>query len=225
MSRPVTGAPYSAVETTTETQVLSDGNSIQRTRTANVARDSQGRVRIETTETRRGGPVSVNGTQAQNATPVTHITIYDPVAKVVREVDPQNKSVHEMTMRVPPAGQGRGPRAQGNRAAPAADPNLKNETLGSQVINGESATGTRITHTIPAGAEGNARDIQSVQETWMSPDLKVAVMTKFSDPRRGTTVTQLSNINRAEPDSTLFQVPTGYTVHSGPGRGPRGQNQ
>jgi hypothetical protein len=95
------------------------------------------------------------------------------------------------------------------------------------VVNGETAAGTRITHTIPAGAEGNARQIQSVHETWLSPDLKVPVMTKTTDPRHGTTVTQLSNITRAEPDSTLFQIPAGYTVRTGPGRGgpPRNQNQ
>ena len=219
MAHPVTDAPYSAVETTTESQVLPDGNTIQRTRTSNVSRDSQGRVRIEMTETRRGP----NG---QNGTPITRITISDPVAHVIREIDPEHKTVHEMSVRVPPAGQTGGPRARGNRPAPPADPNLKNENLGAQTISGESATGTRVTHTIPAGADGNARAIQSVRETWMSPDLKVAVMTKFSDPRRGTEVTQLSNINRAEPDSTLFQVPTGYTVHTGPGRGgPRGPNQ
>jgi hypothetical protein len=214
MSRPVTGAPYSAVETTTESQVLPDGNTIQRTRTVNVSRDSQGRVRTEVTEPRRGP----NG---QNGTPMTHITVIDPVAHVMREIDPQSKTVHEIAMRVPGAGQGRGAR-QFNRQ-PSSDPNTKNEDLGTQVVNGESATGRRVTHTVPAGTEGNTRAIQSVRETWMSPDLKVPVMTKTSDPRRGTTVTQLSNINRAEPDPTLFQAPAGYTVHSG--RGPRTTSQ
>jgi hypothetical protein len=218
MSHPVTGAPYSAVETTTETQILPDGNTIQRTRTINVARDSQGRVRVEATELR-------HGPNAQNGTPVTHVSISDPVAGVVREIDNQSKTVREMAVHVPPAG-GRGPRPGFNRQARPTDPNQKTEALGTQMVNGESATGTRITHTIPAGAEGNAREIDSVRETWMSADLKVPVMVKTSDPRRGTTVTQLSNIVRSEPDATLFQVPAGYTVHSGPGRGgPRNQNQ
>ncbi len=219
MGHPVTGAPYSAVETVTESQVLPDGNTIQHTRTSNVSRDSQGRVRIETTELR-------HGPNAQNGTPVTHIMISDPVAHVMREIDPQSKTVHEMTMHGPPSGQGRGARPQFNRQARTADPNTKDEDLGTQVVSGESATGKRITHTVPAGSEGNARAMQSVRETWMSPDLKVPVMTKVTDPRRGTVVTQLTNINRAEPDPTLFQAPAGYTVHSGPGRGgPRNSNQ
>ena len=32
------------------------------------------------------------------------------------------------------------------------------------------------------------------------------------DPRFGTSQTQLTNIVRAEPDPSLFQVPAGYTV-------------
>ena len=45
----VTGAPYSAVEVRTSQQVLAAGNTIQRTDNTNVYRDSQGRVRRETT--------------------------------------------------------------------------------------------------------------------------------------------------------------------------------
>src|ERR1700682_3184137 len=43
----VTGAPYSAQAVTQFTQTLADGNHIQRTTTASVARDSQGRTRTE----------------------------------------------------------------------------------------------------------------------------------------------------------------------------------
>ena len=47
----VAGAPYSAVEVRTSQQVLAAGNTIQRTDKTNVYRDSQGRVRRETTRT------------------------------------------------------------------------------------------------------------------------------------------------------------------------------
>src|SRR5215831_3079773 len=43
----VTGAPYSAVQTTQMVQKLSDGNTIVEKQQSNVYRDSQGRVRIE----------------------------------------------------------------------------------------------------------------------------------------------------------------------------------
>jgi hypothetical protein len=37
-------------------------------------------------------------------------------------------------------------------------------------------------------------------------------MTKHSDPRTGDNTYRLTNINRAEPDPSLFQVPPDYTV-------------
>lgn len=215
MRQTVTGAPYSGVEVTTEQQNLTGGNVIQRQSTRNVYRDSQGRVRSESQVTQPGA----NG----QAATVSRITISDPVAGYVHEVDPQNKVVNSRAVRQMGA-MGMRPR-NNNMPAPrarTADANTVTEDLGTQNINGVIATGTRITHTIPAGTIGNALPIQSVHETWVSADLKVPVLVKVTDPRFGTRTTQLTQINRGEPDASLFQVPAGYTVHQGgPGRGPR----
>ncbi len=97
----------------------------------------------------------------------------------------------------------------------------KTEDLGMQQIEGVSAQGKRITRTIAAGQMGNDRAIEIVTETWFSPDLQMVVMSKTSDPRMGDNVYRLTNISRAEPDPTLFAVPSGYTVQQGRARGPR----
>src|SRR6266516_1234674 len=86
------------------------------------------------------------------------------------------------------------------------------ETLGSQVIEGVRADGTRTTMTIPAGAIGNDQPIQIISERWYSPELQTVVMTKRSDPRMGETTYRLSNISRAEPSRALFEAPADYTV-------------
>ena len=238
MGRTVTGAPYSAVEVRTEQQTLAGGNAIQKQTQTTVNRDSQGRVRMETQMVRPDG--------AGGQTSVKRVTIHDPVAGFVHELDPQAKTANSMPVR---PGRGNGPGgmrpANPNHAAPRvaggpgrnpngpgprnganrpADPNVTTEDLGTQAINGVLAAGTRITRTIPAGAIGNTQPIQTVQERWVSADLQVPVMVKTSDPRFGTTTTQLTNINRAEPDASLFTVPSDYTVQkSGPGgRGPGG---
>jgi len=45
------------------------------------------------------------------------------------------------------------------------------------------------------------------------------VMSKRSDPWSGETTYTLTNIQRAEPDASLFAVPSNYTVTQGrPGR-------
>ena len=86
------------------------------------------------------------------------------------------------------------------------------EDLGTQVVEGVVAAGTRTTTTIPAGAIGNEQPIQIVSEQWFSPDLKVLVMTKHSDPRSGETTYRLTNIVQTEPARSLFEVPADYTL-------------
>ena len=86
------------------------------------------------------------------------------------------------------------------------------ETLPSQMIEGVKAEGKRTTTRIPAGAIGNDQDIFITSEVWFSPELQTVVLMKRNDPRVGESVMSLSNIQRNEPDPSLFQVPAGYTV-------------
>ena len=90
--------------------------------------------------------------------------------------------------------------------------NVNKEDLGTQTMEGVTATGTRHTFTIPAGQIGNERPIEIVNERWFSKELDAFVMTRHSDPRSGETVYRLININRAEPDHSLFEVPTDYQI-------------
>ncbi len=213
----VTGAPYSAQASTQFTQTLADGTHIQRSSSALLARDSQGRTRTEQTMSSIG-PLAASG-----GTPKTTIFIHDPVASMSYVLDPNAHTVRQMqisqrasqSQQNGTAGVGAGPGALGRHGA-----NATTEDLGTQVIQGLNATGTRTTRSIAVGAAGNDRAIQVVTETWYSPDLQVVVMSKTSDPRFGESVYQLTNIARAEPDPAWFAVPSGYTVmQGGPGRG------
>src|SRR5215212_751386 len=95
------------------------------------------------------------------------------------------------------------------------------EQLGKQIVEGVEAEGTRTTVTIPAGEIGNERAIEIVSERWYSPELQLVVMTRNTDPRSGETTYKLTNINRAEPAKSLFEVPSDFTIKEGPGVGPR----
>jgi len=92
--------------------------------------------------------------------------------------------------------------------------NVTREPLGTKTINGLQATGTRVTRTIPAGKIGNENPIQVVTERWYSTDLQVPLTTTHTDPMMGTVTTSLTNINRAAPDASLFQVPSDYKVET-----------
>ena len=199
----VTGAPYSAQAVTEHLQTLPDGNTIHTTTTANVYRDGQGRTRREQ-EIGAIGPWVTQGSARKV------IFIADPVSRLIHTLNPDTQVAREMPFRAR-GGAWKGAETRWQRPE---NPNIKTEALGTQVIGGVTAEGTRITRTIPAGQIGNQAPIVITTERWYSPDLQTEVMRKQVNPQYGTTTFQLTNIVRAEPDASLFQVPPNYTIKS-----------
>ncbi|HTA47311.1 MAG TPA: hypothetical protein VK789_32935 [Bryobacteraceae bacterium] len=91
-------------------------------------------------------------------------------------------------------------------------PRFSHESLGTQTIEGVLAEGSRTTVTYPIGSLGNDKPITTTMESWMSPELKMVVLSKNPDPRNGDSTMRLTNISRAEPDALLFQVPPDYEI-------------
>jgi len=219
LGKTVTGAPFSATLSTQSTQVLADGNQIQRTTTGTLARDGQGRTRRDITLPTIG-PWSTSGQAAPHA-----VVINDNVAGAQYILDPDRKIAREIQR--PKFGKQGGGSPNAQFAAPNGGPGRNNQnvtttSLGTQTINGVLAEGTRVTRTIPAGAIGNANPIVMTTERWYSTDLQTPVLIKRSDPRMGETTFQLTNIQKQEPDASLFQVPADYTVKQG---GPGGERR
>jgi hypothetical protein len=211
----VKGAPFSATSTSETTQTLQDGTAIHRTSQGAIFRDSQGRSRRE---------VSFSGVGALAASGGTHkmIAIVDPVAGAHYMLNPDKKVAHKMVLPNHEANGANADKAeafhqkmQAREQQEEASGALKTESLGSQMINGVNAEGTRTTRTIAAGEIGNDKAIQVVSERWVSPDLQMVVKSTRTDPRFGTTTFSLSNIQKAEPAASLFTVPADYTVKQG----------
>ena len=230
----VPGAPYSAEETNTTTQMLFDGNRIVNTSTTKVYRDAQGRTRVERT---LGNIGSVPAGQ-----PSVSVTINDPVAGVRYSLDSVSKTAFKSAAGNPNEAEAllrmkkladekqttavtRSRTDSGtftfttSNGAVAFKSAGKREDLGASNMAGVPVTGSRTTTVIPAGTMGNDRDITITEERWYSPDLKMNIMTKHSDPRMGETVFQVNNLTRMNPDPSLFQVPADYQVKDGPARG------
>jgi hypothetical protein len=218
----VTGAPYTADVSNQSVQTLSDGNTVQRSTTGHISRDSLGRTYSQ--ETITGGPLGQQG-------PVVVTFINDPVAGYAYVLKANTKVATRRAIPKPPSGTSpTDPRARGNHG-PRDSANVTTSDLGNQTISGVTAQGKSVTHTIPAGAMGNAQPIVSTSETWYSPDLQVIVLAKRSDPRMGQSTYSLTNVQRGEPAASLFQVPSDYTVQdaalgrAGRFRGPGGPPQ
>ncbi len=208
LGKVVAGAPYSATMTNTIVQTLADGNTIQRTTTGTVARDSQGRTYSQET---------ISGLFGQSG--IRTITfIADPVAGYVYTLNPETKTATRRALHAPAEGAGGSENApdRSKKWGGQTAPNVVTAELGSQMMNGVSVTGKTRTHTIPAGEMGNEKPIVATTETWYSPDLQVVVSSKRTDPREGTDTYALTNIQRAEPNAALFAVPSDYTVKDAP---------
>jgi hypothetical protein len=233
MLRADSGRPFSATTKTQTTQTYFDGTHVSQTTTIVEYRDAEGRTRIE------AKPGVFSG-------PWKGVLIRDPVAGVTYSLDPARKTAVIMP-RVPIApgvvfdGFGdiaastlplardtnsRGglgaittpnPNSQTSDMAVEGTPNASTEDLGSAIINGVSARGTRSTTVVPPGAIGNDREFRSISERWFSPDLNVLIKSISTDPRFGTTTYELTNINRLSPDPSLFRLPADYNVVA-PGR-------
>jgi hypothetical protein len=230
---PVKNAPYSAEAVTQTTQTLADGNRIARNSSSMIYRDSEGRERRE---------VSLPNIGSSNTAgePAQTIFIFDSVAGVNYTLDTKNHTAMKMPPPppLPKGAPGDNVMFKAMSVGGAMIPNVigapqvmiykagagpngdqqppKVEQLGTMNIEGVQAEGTRTTITIPAGQIGNEQPIQIVSERWYSPELKVAVLTKHSDPQIGQTEYRLTNISRAEPLPSLFQVPPDYVLKDSP---------
>jgi hypothetical protein len=217
----VTNAPYTATAVEETTQTLADGNRIVRKSSDFVARDSQGRTRHETT-LNRVGPVQVDSPKLIFINdPTTHtqyvVTPDGDTSKVIKtETNWSKGPVINTQSMVEMKRHAREKAIAGNQQvrerSEEGGGQVKHEDLGTQTIEGVSASGKRETVTIPAGQIGNDRPVEVVSETWFSSDLHTVVMRKHSDPRVGETVFRLTNISRTEPDASLFQPPANAKI-------------
>jgi hypothetical protein len=229
-TRLVKNSPYSAQSVTEFTQTLADGNRIHRTTTGSIVRDSEGRTRREQT-------ISAIGPMAGSGEAMKSVMIHDPVAGTSYTLEPHSHAaivnhsgatahaniVYEKAAAEKANAEKMSPEAMAKMKAlrRGADPNTKADDLGTQVMEGVTVQGKRVTRTIPAGEIGNDRPLEIVTETWFSPELQVVVMSRTTDPRSGDSVYKLTGVSRAEPDPALFQVPADYQIKE-QGRGEGG---
>jgi len=205
----VTGSPFSATAISETTQTLTDGNRITRKTQSNLYRDSQGRFRKEVS-------FSGIGPLAASGQPHSFVVIHDPVAGTNFVLEQEEKIARKLPGKMmPPPGADTAKDQVEYQIQAASQDAVKTESLGTQEVNGLMAEGTRVTRTIAAGQIGNELPITIVSETWYSNDLKMTVTSKRNDPRFGETTYNLTNIQRTEPDASLFAVPQGYTITEG----------
>lgn len=224
-ARPAVGRPLSATEERETVQVLGDGTRIDKKETDKYYRDAQGRTRIERD----------NGATIIISDPVTGFTAeMSTTARTARKIMVQGAPNGVMIEKLR-AEMASGKGVAGTAGVLAQGPNIKvmhaattaiedrmgmklaaqpaPEDLGTQIVNGVPAQGTRSVIVIPVGQIGNDREIRVVSERWFSADLQMLVKSSNNDPRFGETTYQMINVIQGAQDPSLFQIPADFSVN------------
>jgi hypothetical protein len=215
----MTGNPFQAeVKQTFLTQNTSLVQNLE-PRTQRVARDSQGRLR---TDWSIGKYKLQNGPDTGTEQEQHRITICDPVKGEWISLDTLNKTatIQKVNSRSTPS-----------KAFLAADipsfcsrqlhmgvdfPSPLTEDLGHRTIEGIDAQGVLAKHMMQngfsTGTTTSVKEITNETETWCSEELGAVILRVTGAAENGKTRTAMVNIQRVEPDESLFQIPPDYRV-------------
>ncbi|HEX8889239.1 MAG TPA: DUF4097 family beta strand repeat-containing protein [Pyrinomonadaceae bacterium] len=200
----VQGAPFSAVGIKETTQILGDGRTFVRRMVSSIYRDSKGNMRLEWGKSRKDEEV---GRVPMIYDAVTGaIYFLDPVNGRARQLGPTLKDATLRQVKVIT------PQSPPDNIAQVVGETI--EPLGTKVIEGVKAEGVRVTTTIPATEMPNKQPGKAIYERWYSQELRRNILIKSTDPRFGEATYRLTDIDRSEPASELFQVPAQYRLNS-----------
>jgi hypothetical protein len=203
------GAPFTATVKLTLDQKLADGNAIHGEVQYQIARDASGKTLSEM-------PMNCTSGEDGQMHPVFQVTVHfgntmenwtlgddrmQKTANIVHFPDPGRPSEAEVAAMRASA-----------RSHPARTSDWQTEKLGTREFAGITANGTRRTQTIPAGEQGNALPLVTVNESWTSSQLNLNMMAIFDDPRRGRTTAEIVELHQGDPDPSLFSPPKDDTI-------------
>jgi hypothetical protein len=198
--RAVTGEPYTLTETRTSVRKQDVGPPKTTVFVNHKMRDSEGRTRDELGRMEDGHFKCIS------------ISLVDPVGHFTATLFSNGKLA--LVTHFPAPGQltaeeqakADALKAERDAARKSAPKNPNEEDLPAETIDGISVPGKRL-HLVMQGAS-------VTEDTWFSPELKIEMKSETEDPRSGHFSVIVSDLQRAEPPASLFQIPSDYTVQS-----------
>ncbi len=198
---PIPNAPFTAIVQVERSILRPDGIATRMKTFRQIGRDGYGRIY---NEMRILVPAETDQTPK-----IASIRLYDPQTRVSTTLNALDKTFWTMTVNRPPATVPPGPLD----ATPAGNTIQQNEfttkeDLGVKDFNGTPAHGVRTVQKIPV--EGSGAAVTVTDEYWYSDDLRINLQIKHNDPRTGPTTLTLVQIQRAEKDPAMFEIPQDY---------------
>lgn len=66
------------------------------------------------------------------------------------------------------------------------------------------------------GVLAKRNDGTITEERWYSSDLQIALTRRVVDSRYGTSIVEVTSLERTDPDPNLFRIPAGYAIRDSP---------
>jgi hypothetical protein len=186
----VPNLPYTAQVVQTYTETEPDGTRARRQKNLVKIRDSQGRTRIE----------SCASHNLNDRCQPDVVNLYVPLRRQFVQLFPGQKTSSVMNWDVPVP-----------RHGDPNDKNIERKSLPGRTIDGIYSEGTRVTFLIPQD-DGGAAEAGCVEEAWVSPDMKIAVLTKYGGTCSDGGIAEVRELDCSEPEAALFEIPTDYKI-------------
>ncbi|MGD0629946.1 MAG: hypothetical protein ABR987_11355 [Terracidiphilus sp.] len=202
---PLLNQPFTAIVHTEWTRPMMGGGTYTWVNKRQVARDSKGRIYEERwLLVPRGGNLESRMNVIQIADPNTHISYNCFTLQTPHRCFPQEfRDTAEMVYKPAIGTTGPLPNNLGFRT---------HEDLGTRSIEGIETRGTRDTTNYNAGVMGSDQPFTAHREFWYATQLGINLYSEVVDPNVGKQAFTLTDVNLAEPDPKLFELPEGYTV-------------
>jgi hypothetical protein len=183
---------YTYDEIDDETRTLADGNEVKTQRVKSYARDADGRTRVVYT-------------MAGNVERIAYIDTANQTAYVVR---PERRDILRMTGAAleHPAPSPAGKAEQGRLDRAVLTP------LGEKEFAGILTRGTRMETTIPAGAQGNEKEMVQTSENWHASALGLTMYSRSTSPLNGELIRPIENLKQGPIPPATFNLPEGYPI-------------
>jgi hypothetical protein len=201
---PVLHTPFTAVSTLETTRITPEGASISLKTIRPMARDSQGRIYKEARK--------LESATETNTPPILMIALYQPETKLYTFIYPSHRTFWEGTLKQPAPLLAREYfYGWPTRYGPPLSKDTRVEDLGKRTMQGISVRGERQTRSFVV----QGKNIVETDEYWYSDDLGMNLLAIHHGPKVTVTVTVVE-LKLAEPDPSLFKIPSGYHRQDAP---------
>jgi hypothetical protein len=201
------GYPISATIEVENVRYDSSGKTVTVRFRSKMYRDSKGRTRLEWDMTPLGETPKAGWFS---------IEIYDPTTRTSMHLQPSEKTAFKGHLPAPdekpqqvcrPSDL---PRIDPKELARIAIPQVSQTEISHDVVDGMAVRHGRESIIFPHTP--SAKNASYVTDYWFSQELQAYVLVKRSGPGKSQHVIKLTDVTRAEPDASLFAIPSDYAV-------------